>query len=51
MSMQTPPFGDKVWPSIDVAPPYGTMGTYGHLEQSKWKGNTTYLKVRTTVQV
>lgn len=21
MSMQTPPLGDKVWPSIDVAPP------------------------------
>jgi len=27
MSMQTPPWGDKVCPSIDVAPPYGTIGT------------------------
>lgn len=27
MSMQTPPLGDKVWPSIEVAPPYGTIGT------------------------
>jgi len=27
MSMHTPPFGARVWPSIDVAPPYGTIGT------------------------
>lgn len=27
MLMQTPPLGDKVCPSIDVAPPYGTIGT------------------------
>lgn len=28
MSMQTPPLGDKVCPSMDVAPPYGTIGTW-----------------------
>lgn len=27
MSMQRPPLGANVWPSIDVAPPYGTIGT------------------------
>lgn len=28
MSMHTPPWGAKVCPSMEVAPPYGTIGTY-----------------------
>lgn len=37
MSMQTPPLGDSVWPSIDVAPPYGMIGTCLYTKKKSFK--------------
>lgn len=47
MSMQTPPFGDNVWPSMDVAPPYGTIGTCFSNNVFKWKRDYIYNNLKT----